>query len=233
MAGQGVGAYNVDIVMCIDATGSMFPIIDKVKENALSFYQRFVDAMEESDKTVEQLRIKVIAFRDYGCDDKPMEESEFFTLPKQNEEFRACVSGITACGGGDAPENALEAIALALKSKWTTVGTKRRHVILVFSDAAALPLGARASSDNYPSDLPKDLPQLGAWWERTDQTQTLDSTYIGSVCSQCRTVDGTSSVEQILACLLASRYGVGGSGYSICNRLVGRVGLRVYGRGGK
>lgn len=175
MAGQGVGDYNVDIVMCIDATGSMSPIIDRVKENALSFYQRFVDAMEENDKTVEQLRIKVIVFRDYGCDEKPMEESEFFTLPEQNEEFRACVSSITACGGGDGPENALEAIALALKSKWTTGGSKRRHAVLVFSDAAALPLGERASSANYPSDLPKDLPQLGAWWEATDQT--LDSTY--------------------------------------------------------
>ena len=175
MAVQGVGDYNVDIVMCIDATGSMSPIIGKVKENALSFYQRFVDAMEENGKTVEQLRIKVIAFRDFGCDEKPIEESEFFTLPEQNEDFRAFVNGIIACGGGDGPENALEAMALALKSKWTTGGSKRRHAVLVFSDAAALPLGARASSANYPSDLPKDLPHLGAWWEGTDQT--LDSTY--------------------------------------------------------
>ena len=81
MAGQGVGDYNVDIVMCIDATGSMSPIIEKVKENALSFYQRFLESMEESEKTVEQLRIKVIVFRDYGCDEAPMTESEFFTLP--------------------------------------------------------------------------------------------------------------------------------------------------------
>ena len=33
--------YNVDIVMCIDATGSMGPIINDVKANALSFYQKF------------------------------------------------------------------------------------------------------------------------------------------------------------------------------------------------
>ena len=73
MAGnQGVGDYFVDIVMCIDATGSMSPIIGEVKNNAISFYQRFVDSMEESDKEVAQLRIKVIAFRDYGVDDEPM-----------------------------------------------------------------------------------------------------------------------------------------------------------------
>ena len=175
MAGQNMGDYCVDIVMCIDATGSMAPIINEVKENALSFYEKFVDGMEDADKAVDQLRIKVIVFRDYICDSEPMTESEFFILPDQKDEFKRFVEKIEACGGGDGPENALEAIALALKSKWTTGGSKRRHAVLVFSDAAALPLGERASSANYPSDLPKDLPQLGAWWEATDQT--LDSTY--------------------------------------------------------
>ncbi|MBQ9910086.1 MAG: VWA domain-containing protein [Lachnospiraceae bacterium] len=171
MAGQqGMGDYNVDIVMCIDATGSMAHIIDEVKENALSFYQKFVDSMEENDKDVAQLRIKVIAFRDYGCDSKPMEESEFFNLPEQNEAFRSYVYGISATGGGDLAENALEAIALALKSDWTTGGSKRRHAILVFTDAPALPLGARAGSASYPAGMPASIAELGAWWEGTDQT---------------------------------------------------------------
>ena len=57
MNNQGMGEYYVDIVMCIDATGSMSPILNTVKENALSFYGKFVDAMEEADKTVEVLEI--------------------------------------------------------------------------------------------------------------------------------------------------------------------------------
>lgn len=175
MAGQNMGDYCVDIVMCIDATGSMAPIINEVKNNALSFYQKFVDGMEEADKSVDQLRIKVIVFRDYICDTEPMVESEFFTLPDQSSAFRKFVSDIEASGGGDTPENALEAIALALKSKWTTGGSKRRHAILVFSDAPALPLGERADCPNYPSGLPRTLAQLGSWWEGTDQT--LGSTY--------------------------------------------------------
>ncbi len=174
MAGQGM-EYYVDIVMCIDATGSMSPIIDEVKRNALSFYQRFIDAMEENDKEVAQLRIKVIAFRDYGRDDEPMKESAFFKLPDENSQFEAFVNGIEAMGGGDVPENALEAIALALKSDWTTGGDKRRHVILVFSDAPALAFGERSDSSQYPAGMPTDLAQLGAWWEGTDQT--LSSTY--------------------------------------------------------
>lgn len=175
MAGQGLGDYNVDIVMCIDATGSMSPIIDTVKANALSFYQRFVDAMEENDKSVEQLRVKVIVFRDYGCDAEPMVESEFYTLPEQTDAFKNFVNDIKAAGGGDGPENALEAIALALKSNWTTEGAKRRHAVLVFSDAPALQLSDRAGCAGYPSGMPADLAQLGSWWEGTDQT--LCSTY--------------------------------------------------------
>ncbi len=175
MAGQQTGEYYVDIVMCIDATGSMGPIINEVKENAISLCHRFHDAMEENDKEVAQLRIKVISFRDYGCDDEPMVESQFYTLPAQNDEFKAFVNGIEAKGGGDGPENALEAIALALKSDWTTGGEKRRHVVLVFSDAEALPLGERATSASYPSGMPASIAQLGSWWEGTDQT--LSSTY--------------------------------------------------------
>ena len=170
MAGQGIGDYSVDIVMCIDATGSMAPIIDEVKGNAISFHKKFVDSMKENGKEVAQLRIKVIAFRDYGCDEEPMLESGFYTLPDQNVEFESFVNSIEAIGGGDGPENALEAIALALKSDWTKGGSKRRHAILVFSDAPALPLGERAGSASYPSGLPADIAQLGAWWEGTDQT---------------------------------------------------------------
>ena len=175
MNGQGMGEYCVDIVMCIDGTGRMAPIIGEVKKNAMSFYQRFIDSMEENDKEISELRIKVIVFRDYGCDPEPMTESEFFVLPEQNAEFESFVMGIEACGGGDGPENALEAIALALKSNWTTLGAKRRHAILVFSDAPALALGDRATCANYPEDMPKSLAELGAWWEGTDQS--LASTY--------------------------------------------------------
>lgn len=39
VAGQGIGGYCVDIVMCIDATADMTPIINEMKENAMPFYQ--------------------------------------------------------------------------------------------------------------------------------------------------------------------------------------------------
>ncbi|MBQ7563289.1 MAG: hypothetical protein IJT16_04790, partial [Lachnospiraceae bacterium] len=67
------------------------------------------------------------------------------------------------------------AIALALKSDWTTGGSKRRHAILVFSDAPALPLGDRKNCAGYPDGMPADIAELGSWWEGT--TQTLSGSY--------------------------------------------------------
>lgn len=164
--------YHVDIVMCIDATGSMSPIIEEVKTNALSFYQKVVDEMEglEKPKNVQQLRLKVIAFRDYGVDSEPMVESRFFTLGEdgENSAFRDFVAGIEASGGGDAEENALEALALAMKSEWDRTGSVRRHIILMYTDAAALKLGERAGSPGYPSGLPASLAELHELWEGQD-----------------------------------------------------------------
>ena len=138
VGGQG---YCVDIAMLIDATGSMSPIINEVKENAMAFCTRFHEVMEVMGKNVDELRIKVIPFRDYAYDGaQAMEDSGFFSLPEQNDAFRDYVSSITATGGGDEPESALEAMALAMRSDWTTKGAKRRHVILVFTDASAVPL---------------------------------------------------------------------------------------------
>jgi hypothetical protein len=148
----------------------MGDVIETVKANALTFHEQFQAVMEDADKAFDVLRIKVIVFRDYGRDgDGAMMESEFFTLPDQADAFSAYVNAIEAKGGGDIPENALEAIALALKSDWTTAPGKKRQVVLVFTDAPALPLGARKDCANYPADMPADLAALGAIWEGTDQ----------------------------------------------------------------
>lgn len=175
MDNQMMGGYEylVDIVMCIDATGSMYRFLDNVKSRALSIHQQFTEAMEEKAGEVAQLRVKVIAFRDYGCDSEPMVESKFFVLPEENDAFQSFVNSIEAKGGGDGPENALEALALALKSDWVVPdgqgNQKARHVVFMFSDAPALPLDARAGCASYPAGMPKDLAELGEWWEGVSQ----------------------------------------------------------------
>ena len=162
---SGFDYYSIDVVMCIDATGSMQPIIDEFKSNVRGLYQRFIKRAQDQARDIGQLRVKVIVFRDYAYDAEPMVESRFFVLDDEVEELYSFVDKIEASGGGDGPENALEALALAMKSDWVRTGTKRRHVIMLWTDAPALNLGARASSPSYPSDMPADLAELHDLWE--------------------------------------------------------------------
>jgi len=158
---------NADLVLCIDGTGSMGPIIEEVKHSAKTFHEKITKALEEKNRDVSTFRIKVIVFRDYYCDgDAAMEISSFFTLPDQTEDFNRFVSSIRADGGGDEPETALEAIALAMKSDWNTEGARKRHIIMVWTDASAHRLEAFEGSkpSNYPSGMPSSLTELSDMW---------------------------------------------------------------------
>ena len=79
-------SYAVDIVFCIDVTGSMTPILDAVKANALGFYDDVQTNLTAKGKNVAQLRVRVVAFRDFVADgDAALEESPFYTLPGERE----------------------------------------------------------------------------------------------------------------------------------------------------
>ena len=56
--------YNVDMVFCIDTTGSMYPVLNMVKQNALNFYNDVTKVMTEKGKKIHQLRVRVVAYRD-------------------------------------------------------------------------------------------------------------------------------------------------------------------------
>jgi hypothetical protein len=160
--------YTVDIVMCIDATGSMHPVIGRVKDNALKFYEDLKAHMESKSKSIDTLRVRVIAYRDYYNDgDKAMLASPFFTLPDEKEDFADFINDVEADGGGDEPECGLEALALAIKSEWNKTGDKRRQIIVIWTDASTHPLEKNAGSkpSNYPTNMAKDLNELTDWWE--------------------------------------------------------------------
>lgn len=159
-------SYAVDIVFCIDVTGSMDPIIDAVKANALGFYDDVQANLTEKGKNVAQLRVRVIAFRDFAADGAgALEESPFFTLPDDRSGFSEFVNGLVAEGGGDAPESGLEAVALAVNSPWTTTGDRRRQVIVVWTDQPAHPLTASVVPADLSSRVPADFSALTDLWE--------------------------------------------------------------------
>ncbi|MBE6681251.1 MAG: VWA domain-containing protein [Ruminococcaceae bacterium] len=168
--------YNVDMVFCIDCTGSMDNIIDIVKNNALNFYQDVTNVMEQKHKHISQLRVRVVAFRDYLADGKDaMRVTDFFKLPEQADEFEKCVRSLKAEGGGDDPEDGLEALAYAIKSNWDTEGLKKRQVVVVWTDAATHPLGYGASSEYYPKGMAKDIAELSQWWGGAQQVGFVDN----------------------------------------------------------
>lgn len=168
--------YNVDIAMCIDATGSMRHLLDTVKNNALSFYSDLTRSMAEKGKHIDELRVRLVVFRDYLEDkEAAMLTTPFFSLPAASAEFRSVVSDIRPEGGGDEPEDGLEALAYAIKSDWTKGGHKRRHIIIVWSDASTHQLGFGKAAPNYPKKMAKDFDELTEWWGDGDTPGFMDN----------------------------------------------------------
>lgn len=176
---------NVDIVFVIDATRSMQDTIDMVKNAAITFHEKLCDVLQENKRTVQNLRIKVIWFRDFYYDGEyALGESRFFTLPDEGEDFRDFVNEIHEAGGGDDPESALEALTLAMRSDFVQEGEKKRHIIILFTDAAAHPfedydsLVAEAAEKGctpkiYPENMPKNLGEFYSAWQGDESCQDM------------------------------------------------------------
>lgn len=175
-------ATVVDLVFCIDGTGSMQNALDAVKDRALTMYKDIIDGLATKARMVDKIRIKVIVFRDLYVDANAYEESEFFVLTGEEGDdavaFRDYVSGIRAMGGGDEPEHALETLHRTFNVEFTPCGqgTKARHIIVMMTDASA----HRLVSDPeellpeeravYPADMPRDLPGMQEKWEQLDRS---------------------------------------------------------------
>ena len=170
---QNLHAVNADFVFCIDATGSMKPCIEAVKKAAKTLHTDIIKAVSEGVRTVQQLRIKVIIFRDFSHDgDDAIKESRFFNLPDETADYEDFINGIEAKEGGEIPESSLEALHLAINSDWVTPadGCRTRHVIVMFTDAPAHMLDDQEyreiaeKNSLYPTDCPSDLAGLIEEW---------------------------------------------------------------------
>ena len=136
----GDNKLNVDVVMCIDITGSMGGIINTVKNSALGFYDSFKAACDKSDIELLSLKTQVIGFGDKNVDGADWwKESSTYSLPDEKEQFSTFVNGLYADGGGDAPESGLEALNGAFsKTDWGNDDGYHRQVIILWTDAAYL-----------------------------------------------------------------------------------------------
>ncbi len=113
---------GIDLVLAIDATGSMASVIQATKRRIVAVMRRLRDI-------VGNIRVRIVAYRDKG--------DVFLTLgsplthdPRLLEDFLACVP---ASGGGDTAEAVLEGLRGAIgKTPWRN---KSRRVVLLFGDA--------------------------------------------------------------------------------------------------
>lgn len=142
MNNAGLG-YDVDIVMCIDATASMGPFLDLVKSQALNLYGDITEKMAAKDKHIDSLRVRVIAFRDYLADkEEAMLVSGFVKLPEQASEFEMLVNCIKPMGG-DNPEDGQESVEMGGRRYQTCVadpGEEHSSGSCLFRDCPCCPL---------------------------------------------------------------------------------------------
>ena len=196
--------YAVDLALCVDATGSMSPVLRMVKSHALRFHGDVMAAMRAKQKRVEKLRARVIVFRDLFEDsDEALTASGFFALPQDQAAFAGFLAPVGAHGGGDEPESGLEALALALRSPWVRAGDRRRHVVVVWTDASAHPLeeAARRRGRGYPDGLPRSFAELSAFWdgEAMDRSAKRLLLYAPDVAPWTDIQDGWENVVHIVS----------------------------------
>lgn len=162
-------AYFVDIVLVIDCTGSMRPVINRVKSRALEFHAKILARMEGKKKSIDRLRMRVVSYRDFWADkDAIREMPEFVDMETEAHKFEAFVNELWADGGGDEPESGLEALALAIQSPWyKNSRSKKRSIIVVWTDATAHPLEKAQESppQHYPEHMPASLDELTDAWD--------------------------------------------------------------------
>lgn len=164
--------YKIDIVFVIDATGSMQPIMDVVKQNALTLGDRLAEEMNSLGKEVKALRVRVIDFADFAVEwEDAIHATDFFEMPVEKDKFNEAINNIEfEYRGGDIPENGLEALFVAMNSDWVDLarGEKGRHVIVLLTDAYPLHFGERDGCIGYnKDDYPEDVSELTEIWEES------------------------------------------------------------------
>ena len=136
----GDNLLSVDVVMCIDYTGSMSGIINTVKNNAMSFYDSFKAKCDEMGIGLTGMTAQVIGFQDINVDGTNwFRQSRTFQLPDEREAFNTFVGAIYADGGGDIPESGLEALDAAFsKADWGIDDGFHRQIVILWTDAPYL-----------------------------------------------------------------------------------------------
>lgn len=157
--------YRVELVICVDASGSMGHLVGEV----IRFVQRLpgdlVEAMETKGKWVGHLRVRLVAFRDVRYDgNAAIEATRFYDLPSEADQLNSIAADFVATGGGPAEDSGLHALSLAIQSPWSPDPSGRhRSVIVILTDSA--PHDLDSSSFEFDGiQMPSSWVELEALW---------------------------------------------------------------------
>src|SRR5438094_2089862 len=114
---------RVEVVFCLDTTGSMGGLIDAAKQKIWSISNQIA-----SGKPTPELKIGLVAFRDKG----DAYITKVYDLSDDLDAVYANLKTFQAQGGGDTPEHVNQALFDAVhKIKWSTDKKTLRLLFLV------------------------------------------------------------------------------------------------------
>lgn len=108
----------IDIVVVFDVTESMQPYIEAMKEVTIDFADQLAKANRD-------YRLGLVTFEDYVMRDEPV-----FT--RSAGEFKSWIGALQAGGGGDIPENSLDALVVASRFPFRP---EAQGVLILITDA--------------------------------------------------------------------------------------------------
>jgi Mg-chelatase subunit ChlD len=126
--GEAIGTRpgaRVDLVLVIDATGSMWSHLDAAKNEAVAVIEAFTKADPPAD-----LHVGVVAYRDKG--DADFRVAKLWELGADVEGAKKKIFKLEAHGGGDRPEDVNFALAVAIRDMdWDKDKNTARNVMLI------------------------------------------------------------------------------------------------------
>ncbi len=177
---------DVDLALITDATGSMFSTLTSVQTNMKDFTSDLKNVLEARGITPGVVRIKFIFFRDYMFDNHqawvdhkmPLQSgletygalysSDFFTLPDDALDMEQYIDYVQPGGGGDTPENGLEAIWHAIDDNDWKNGSDTVRAMVLWTDAPNSSIGDNTdqylAADSFYPDITTDPTYLG--WDQ-------------------------------------------------------------------
>jgi hypothetical protein len=131
-----VAGTLVDIVLVFDTTGSMGDVINQAKQYVINF----VDSLVASGL---DFRLGLVTFGD--------EIRQTFSLTSDANQFRGYVNSLYAYGGGDGPENQLDALIAASRYDFRA---EAQPVVVLITDA---PPHVRGDGSGYTENTISDV----------------------------------------------------------------------------